>query len=215
MTTNRILMLLKTRGPMTAKDLASHLKITGEGARLQLVKHMEEGLVTVKTDVTGVGRPKQYYSLTDLGNAEFPDTHAELTVKLIDIIKASLGENAHQTVIDTYEEEGKIRYMNELTGHSDLEQKIAKLAEIRTKEGYMAEYTKEETGYYFIENHCPICAVAKTCPGFCSAELNTFRYVLGDKVEINRIDHMIKGDRRCVYQITETGPGSTKVPPLY
>lgn len=199
-------MLLKTRGPLTAKDLASHLKITSEGARLQLVKNMEEGLVTVETDVTGVGRPKQYYSLTDLGNAKFPDTHSELTVKLIDIIKASLGENALQTVIDIYEEQGKARYLNELTGYSALEQKIAKLAEMRTKEGYMAEYTKEDTGYFFIENHCPICAVAKTCQGFCSSELNTFRYVLGDNVEINRMNHMIKGDRRCVYQITEIDP---------
>ncbi|KEQ30605.1 transcriptional regulator [Pedobacter antarcticus 4BY] len=204
MTTNRILMLLKTRGPLTAKDLASHLQITSEGARLQLVKNMEEGFVKVETDVTGVGRPKQYYSLTDLGNGKFPDTHAELTVKLVDIIKTSLGENALQTVIDIYEEQGKTRYLNELTEHTALEEKIAKLAEIRTREGYMAEYTKEDNGYFFIENHCPICAVAKTCQGFCSSELNTFKYVLGDKVEISRMNHMIKGDRRCVYQIIET-----------
>ena len=76
-------MLLKTRGALTSASIAKELGITNEGARLQLVKFTEEGLVSSFNESTGVGRPKQFFNLTALGNAKFPDTHSELTVKQI------------------------------------------------------------------------------------------------------------------------------------
>lgn len=191
------------RGALTAAAIAQELGITNEGARLQLLKFAEEGLVSADNESAGVGRPKQVYRLTELGNAQFPDTHAELTVKMISIIRDSLGEAALQKIIDVNEQSGKEKYLKELSPILDVEQRIAKLAEIRTREGYMAEYSKDEEGYFLIENHCPICAAAKTCQGFCTSELNTFKYVLGDRINIKRLDHIIAGDRRCAYRITE------------
>jgi predicted ArsR family transcriptional regulator len=203
MKTNRFLMLLKTRGALTAASIAQELGITNEGARLQLLKFTEEGLVTSYNESQGVGRPKQFFNLTALGNTKFPDTHAELTVKLISIMRDTLGEDALQAVIDVSEASGKARYLNELEQLFSLEDRIAKLTEIRSREGYMAEYTKDKEGYLLIENHCPICAAAKSCQGFCSAELNVFKHVLGDGVQISRLDHIVSGDRRCAYRIAE------------
>ncbi|UZJ63403.1 hypothetical protein OKW96_12865 [Sphingobacterium sp. KU25419] len=75
------------RGPLTALDIAHELKITKEGVRQQLVKFMEEGLIEVETESKGVGRPQKYFTISEIGNRKFPDTHAELTVKLLTIIK--------------------------------------------------------------------------------------------------------------------------------
>ncbi|WP_230728322.1 metalloregulator ArsR/SmtB family transcription factor [Flavobacterium sp. EDS] len=201
MTTNKILMLLKMRGPLTALEIAHELKITKEGVRQQLLKLVEEDLIHPQEESKGVGRPQKTFSLTSNGNAKFPDTHAELTLKLINIINA-MGENALQTVIDVYEETGKKKYHEEIDTIDNLEQKLQKLVEIRTREGYMAEYSKNDDGYLLVENHCPICAAATICQGFCSSELNTFRSVLGNDIIINRVSHIIGGDRRCAYQIT-------------
>jgi len=201
MMTNRFLMLLKTRGPLTASAIAQELGMTKEGARLQLLKYTDEGLIQVENESGGVGRPKQFFSLTASGNAKFPDTHAELTVKLIGMIRSTLGDNALQSVMDASEQQGRDRYMAEIDPIDDLEGRIAKLTEIRSREGYMAEYSKDDNGYLFIENHCPICAAAASCQGFCSGELNVFRFVLGEEVNINRLDHIISGDRRCSYRI--------------
>ena len=101
-----------------------------------------------------------------------------------------------------YEETGKKKYHEEIDTITNLEQKIQKLVEIRTREGYMAEYSKNDEGYLLVENHCPICAAATICQGFCSSELNTFKSVLGKDIVINRVSHIIGGDRRCAYQIT-------------
>jgi predicted ArsR family transcriptional regulator len=200
MTTNKILMLLKMRGPLTALEIAYELKITKEGVRQQLLKLVEDGYIHPQEESKGVGRPQKMFSLTPNGNSKFPDTHAELTLKLINIIN-TLGENTLQTVIDVYEETGKKKYHEEIDTIDNLEQKIKKLVEIRTREGYMAEYSKNDEGYLLVENHCPICAAATICQGFCASELNTFKSVLGKEIIINRISHIIAGDRRCAYQI--------------
>ncbi|KIO77195.1 transcriptional regulator [Pedobacter lusitanus] len=199
--TNRFLMLLKTRGALTASAIAQELGMTKEGARLQLLKYTDEGLIQSENESSGVGRPKQLFSLTASGNSKFPDTHAELTVKLISMIRSTLGDNALQAIMDVGEQSGKDRYMNELSSINDLEGRVAKLTEIRSLEGYMAEYSKDDDGYLFVENHCPICAAATSCQGFCSGELNVFRFVLGENVDVNRLDHIVSGDRRCSYRI--------------
>ncbi|WP_183875203.1 helix-turn-helix transcriptional regulator [Pedobacter sp. AK017] len=202
MKTNRFLMLLKTRGALTATEISKELNITTEGARLQLLKLTEEGLIQSSQESKGVGRPTQYFSLTDLGNKGFPDTHAELTVKLIQLMKDTLGEEALQTVISAGEQKAKQRYQQQLNQNNSLEERIRTLAEIRSREGYMAEYTKDDKGFLLIENHCPICAAAQICQGFCISELNTFKFVLGEDVNISRVSHIIAGDRRCAYRIS-------------
>jgi predicted ArsR family transcriptional regulator len=201
MKTNRFLMLLKTRGALTSAAISKELGITSEGARLQLLKLTEEGLIQSMHESKGVGRPTQYFSLTELGNKGFPDTHAELTVKLIQQIKETLGEDALQTVISAGEHKAKQRYSQQLQQSTTLEERIQQLVKIRTVEGYMAEYSKDEKGYLLIENHCPICAAAQICQGFCTSELNTFKFVLGEDVNITRVNHIIAGDRRCAYRI--------------
>ncbi len=66
----------------------------------------------------------------------------------------------------------------------------------------MADYEEQADGtLLFIENHCPICAAAAACQGFCRAELTLFREVLGAKVE--RTEHILNGARRCAYTIAK------------
>ena len=65
--------------------------------------------------------------------------------------------------------------------------KLQQLARVRTEEGYMAEVKREGRGsFLFIENHCPICAAATACQGFCATELDLFRSVLGPGVAVER-----------------------------
>ena len=191
------------RGTLTAGEIAKELGITNEGARLQLLKLSEEGLINSTHESRGVGRPTQYFSLSEEGNAGFPDTHAELTVKLIELIKQTFGDSALQQVIAAAEAGGKAKYQNELQFSNTLEERVSQLAQIRSREGYMAEYSKEQDGFLLIENHCPICAAAQSCQGFCTAELNTFRFVLGDNVDVTRVNHILGGDRRCAYKIVQ------------
>ena len=51
----------------------------------------------------------------------------------------------------------------------------------------------------------PICAVAKTCQGFCRSELAVFRELLGADARVERVEYLLKDGRRCVYRIESLG----------
>ena len=93
------------------------------------------------------------------------------------------------------------RYGKRLSKKKGLDAKVAELAAIRSEEGYMAEWQREEDGTItLIENNCPICAAAETCQDLCQNELRLFRQLLGP-VEIERQEHILAGQRRCLYRI--------------
>jgi predicted ArsR family transcriptional regulator len=200
-TVDRLLVLLKTGGPQSTADLGAALGVSAEAARQQLVKLAENGLVAAQTERHGVGRPLQRWSLTAAGNARFPDRHAETMVQLLGLIRRELGESGLDRVIDARARESRAVYAAALKGAADLGERVARLAAIRTKEGYMAEWQTDGADYVLIENHCPICAAATACQGFCRAELELFSWALGPGVSIERTEHIIAGARRCVYRI--------------
>jgi predicted ArsR family transcriptional regulator len=200
-TARRLLMLLKTRGPQTAADLAAALAVTSEAARQQLVKLADDGLVEATATPRGVGRPAQVWGLTDKGHARFPDAHAELTVGLLRAVRSELGEAALAKLIAARAAESLQGYQAALEGSANLGERVRRLAEARTREGYMAECQPAAGGYLLIENHCPICAAATACQGFCQAERDVFQKALGGGVSVERSEHIVAGDRRCTYRI--------------
>lgn len=200
---DRILMFLKMRGEATSLLIAEELSITKEGARKHLLNLAEAGLIEPVMKSEGVGRPSAYYILTDKGLAQFPDTHAEVTVQLLKSVKNLLGENALDLLISDREKNTYERYEKALSKTKTIEQRLEVLAEARSKEGYMAEWKKEGKEYFLIENHCPICAAATECQGFCKAELSNFQSLIGNEYTVERVDHIISGGQRCVYKISE------------
>jgi predicted ArsR family transcriptional regulator len=199
---DRLLFLLKTRGPQTAAQLATALKITGEAVRQQLLRLSEEGLVGATAEPRGIGRPSQIYRLAPAAQKRFPDTHAELAVQILDSIKDVLGERALTRLIQARTSDSLARYREALRRQSSLEKKIKKLTKLRTAEGYMAVWRRENDGYLLVENHCPICAAAASCLGFCRSELEIFQEALGSEVLVERTEHLLAGARRCAYRIT-------------
>ena len=90
-----------------------------------------------------------------------------------------------------------------------LAERIARLAEVRTAEGYLAEAVAEPDGaMLLVEHHCPIADAARSCSGFCQSELELFRRVLGDDVVVERTQHLMAGDQRCAYRVRPVGTDS-------
>lgn len=197
-------MALKMHGAMSTAALATKLAITGEAARQQLLRLAEEGLVAATAQSRGVGRPSQSWALTPAAQARFPDTHAALTVQLLDIVRSSLGEDALDQIISVREADTKAAYKRVVGEQAGLRGRVAALVRLRSAEGYMAEWREAEDGsLLLVENHCPICAAATACQGFCRAELEVFRSVLGPDAEVRREEHIVSGGRRCSYVIRE------------
>jgi len=199
----KILYLLKTEGPETAAALAKTLNITSMGARQHLQNMTDEGLIEYEDIKQGRGRPARYWKLTNESDKRFPNMHSELSVQLITAAEQVFGEEGVGKLLDVRQENALKRYQDYLEGSSGLEERINRLAEIRTKEGYMASVEKVDGKFLLNENHCPISKAAKNCLNLCDSELALFRELFGENCNVVRNEHIISDARRCSYLISE------------
>lgn len=201
---DRILYMLKSRGEQTAITIANKLGMTSVGARKHLLNLHEDALVAYEDRREEVGRPKRYWTLSEKGHARFPDAHSDLTLELLTSVRRVFGEKGLDKLIDDRESAAEAGYKAAMAGCEDLQSRVERLAEIRNREGYMAEWQAEPDGSFLLmENHCPICAAATECQGLCRSELILFRAVLGSGVAVERLEHILTGARRCSYRISE------------
>jgi predicted ArsR family transcriptional regulator len=199
---NRLLYTLKARGPLATNALARTLGITVVGVRQHLTKLHAEGLVAFDDQAGEIGRPKRVWRLTAKGHGRFPDTHGDLTLNLIGGIRSLFGEAGLERLIEARQESAVAAYRKALERCSSLEDRIRTVARLRTEEGYMAEFEAQPDGsFLLIENHCPICAAAKSCQGFCRSELELFRAAFGAGTSVMRQEHLLSDGRRCVYRV--------------
>jgi predicted ArsR family transcriptional regulator len=198
----RIVKLLKTEGPMDSASLAARLKVTPMAVRQHLYALQQEKLVSAEERRVPLGRPAKYWHLTRDADRLFPDAYAELNVALIDALGDAFGPAGVQRLLDARLTRQQADYSAKIPASAPLAKKVRQLARVRSEEGYMAEVKRDgRTGFLFIENHCPICAAATACQGFCATELDLFRKVLGPGVTVERAEHIVSGDRRCAYRI--------------
>jgi predicted ArsR family transcriptional regulator len=199
---DRILFHLKARGPQTAFDVGARFGMTPTGARQHLCKLEADGLVEAEFQRQQRGRPKKYWRLTARGHGRFPDRHADLTLELLKATRSLFGDKGLERLIRRRETDSLALYRRELSQRRSLAGKLVALADIRSREGYMASCNKQADGtFLFVEDHCPICAAAAACQGLCRSELAIFRKVLGERVVVKRVDHVLAGARRCAYRV--------------
>lgn len=205
---DRILFHLKTRGAQTAADVGARLGMTSVGARQHLLQLETAALVESEDRRQGRGRPRKFWRLTQRGHGRFPDRHSDLTLDLLRSTREIFGDRGLEKLID-HRERASIADYGKLVGQGrSLRRKLATLAEIRNREGYMASVAEDTRGsFLFVENHCPICAAATTCQGLCRSELTIFRAVLGADVTVERVDHILAGARRCAYRVSKLQRG--------
>lgn len=199
---DKVLFQLKTRGPLTPTQLAARLAVTEVAVRQHLRRLQAEGLVEAVDAQRGVGRPARVFAATAAAAAHFPDTHADLTAELIDAARATFGEEGLARLIGTRSQRQQRAYGERLRGARTLAERVARLAALRSEEGYLAEWSRADDGsFLLVEHHCPICVAARACQAFCRDELAVFRAALGPGVTVERTDHLLAGARRCAYRI--------------
>jgi predicted ArsR family transcriptional regulator len=199
---DRILLALKSKGALSTQALARQIDLSLAGARKHLLALSQAGLVASAMVASGVGRPKRVWRLTDKAQSRFPDSHVFLTVEMIDAVRGVFGGDGLERLIGHREQASRRRYRAAMNGARTMEEKLTRLCRLRTEEGYMAQWSAVEGDtFLLVENHCPICAAARSCQGFCRSELDLFSAVLGSAASIERTEHILTGARRCAYRI--------------
>lgn len=206
-TRQQILTLLKVEGAQDSTQLATHLGISAMAVRQHLYDLQTQGMVTYQEQADGVGRPAKQWQLTHAANVFFPTGYAELTVTLLQAIQQAFGEAGLDKLLALRMQQQVAAYQAHWPDNATVAQKLQILAAQRSAEGYMAVVIPTaEDEWLLVENHCPICDAAKHCLQLCQQELATFQAMLGDRVVVERVEHILAGARRCAYRITPKLP---------
>jgi len=210
---DKVLFHLKTKGPQSATQLAQRFGVTPMAVRLQLQALVSEGMVSFTDERRKLGRPSPLWSLTPAAARMFPDSHSDLTVELLRAMRTTFGEEGLDRLVGERSRQQRDGYRRRMPGaDAPVAARVQALASIRKDEGYMAEWSRDGTGWLLAENHCRICAAAAVCQGFCRDELEIFRDLLGGDVTVVRVEHLLAGARRCAYRIEQakgTAAGSS------
>jgi predicted ArsR family transcriptional regulator len=203
-TRRAIVKLLKTEGALDSARLARKLRVTPMAVRQHLYALQKEKLVNAEERPVPLGRPAKFWRLTREADRLFPDAYAELSLALIDAVGETFGDSGVDRLLQTRLARQKREYAMRVDRHVTLAKRLQQLAKVRTEEGYMAEVAPDgPDAFVFLENHCPICAAATACQGLCATEIELFEFVLGPRVDIVRTEHIVHGERRCAYRVSE------------
>ena len=204
-TTRRaIVQLLKTDGALDSGRLAKRLRLTPMAVRQHLYALQREKLVVAEEHRVPRGRPAKHWHLTPEADHLFPDAHDELSLSLMRAVGKAFGSSGLKRVLEARSALQRAYYHERIPASASLEGKLRALARIRTDDGCMAEVRRQDAGFLFVERHCPIRAAASAWEDFRSMELELFRAVLGPRVDVERMEHIIDGDLRTVYRVAPT-----------
>ena len=209
-TKHALLVMLRTKGPLTVAEMAKQLGITEMAVRSHLNMMDRDGLLATKISRQAMGRPTHLYSLTDHADHLFPKNYHMLTLDLLDELAE---EEDGQAMVERLFERRQARlvrkYKETMAGKS-LPERVETLADIQNQNGYMADWSEGESGEYVLnEFNCPITQVAAKYHVACSCELKLFRNLLDADVE--RTECMTAGGAKCSYRIKSkrTEPAET------
>lgn len=197
----KILYHLKVGGPKTVKELAKALAISSMGVRQNLISLEGAGWIHHFQEQRGLGRPQFVYALTERGDEQhFPRTYAPEMIGLLKAIQDLEGTAGLDRIFERRTEQLVKEYRARVSSE-DLEERVKGLASIRTEEGFMAEWEKEDEDSFVLREHnCAIYKVASNCDQACNFENELFCRVL-DRANVTRETHILSGDLTCTYVI--------------
>ncbi|HEX2374105.1 MAG TPA: metalloregulator ArsR/SmtB family transcription factor [Actinomycetota bacterium] len=196
-TRERILVLLRRHGRLSAPGLAELLQLTSVGVRRHLALLERDGLVSSTTEKPRRGRPTAVYRLTDAGLETFPRHYDEVAREALAFLKDRDAATLSQ-FLAWRNERLAASYAGRVEG-ATLAERTEALAEVLNEQGFMAEVEPADGGLRLCQHNCTVEHLATELPDLCASEAELFERLLGTRVE--RETTIVDGAARCVTRI--------------
>jgi predicted ArsR family transcriptional regulator len=201
-TREQIVHMLKTKSPLTAKDITNELQITEMAVRRHLSTLERDGYLEYNMIRQSMGRPTAVYRLSELAEGFFPKTYHNLALDLLGELEAESGEDMINLLFERRKSKLAQKYENSMTG-LPLSERVLMLTQLQNENGYMAECEEVEDGSFIIKEHnCPISHIANQYQHACHCELELFKSLL--QVDVNRTECLSAGGTKCSYIISNS-----------
>lgn len=194
-----ILRTMKAQRKCTVNELAEAAEVSPVSIRHHISAMQADDLVTSEEVKHGVGRPYHVFSLTDKAHELYPGRYFQLTNRLLDEIKDHVSEDL---VIDLFSGVATAmasEYASQLEG-LPLADRLPRLMEMLTNEGFDAEYEWEGDQVVIRELGCPYLQIGREHPEVCAVDTRFIATALN--VPIERVNCLLDGDAHCTFTFT-------------
>ena len=190
-------------GPRTARDLAQLLEIQESAARGHLDRLEELGWVVPSFRREGVGRPRKRYTLSALGQEQFPKKYDLMVDAIVDGLLAHEGEGYVSAVLaEAGERVAKVVAHDVVRGKTP-EAKARQLVTLLNRLGFRSHVEKGEDGRYrVVRTNCVFRHSALSHPFLlCDVFDKHLTEALLGEVGIDLEDSIGRGALRCSHLI--------------
>jgi DeoR family suf operon transcriptional repressor len=202
-TKEKIFQALRAKGQMTVSDLAEALEITPIAIRHHLSSLQTDGMVEVREERHGVGRPRQVYKLTSHAMERNTSKYYQFTNLLLDQLKEHLSPEMVNKLLLEVASSMAGDWKKELDS-LPLPRRLDRLVELLTQEGFVARVEPAGPGCYCLtELACPYSRISLTHPEVCAIDASMLSRALGTDVE--RTSCIRSGSDSCTYSISSAG----------
>ncbi len=200
-TRDLVLQTLLTQPRSTVNDLADKVGISPISIRHHIANLEAEGLISSEDERHGVGRPRQLFSLTDIGIEEFPTRYVRLTVRLLEYLKETMPEAMISKLFSQMAED-LARDLSDGTEMKNLtmKERLNLVKELLKREGFNIEWEQLEDGYEIHEASCPYYYIGQNHPEVCAVDQILISKVLA--VPTEKVKCILNGDSNCTYVVS-------------
>lgn len=195
----RILLLLKKKGPLSIEGLSEHMGITPMGIRQHLLSLERKGFVDYFARRQGVGRPAFLYRLTEKADDLFQKAYHNFTLNALRDIEKNEGRTKVEDIF-RWRKERILRDKREaLADKKSLHDRVYALGDVLESDGYLIDLDEDESSYVLKQFNCPISKIASEFKEACKYQLQIYRDLL--RKDVMRPECISEGNPSCTYVI--------------
>lgn len=199
-TRREILDALRRSTGLTADQLADTLSVTAMAVRKHLTALQAEGLLCARTERRPLGRPVHIYALAPGAQDIQPRHYQELTVDLLDDLRALDGGDKVALLFRRRAARARERLAPALAARP-LPAQLDILAGFLDEQGYLADWEQTPEGDYLLKEHnCALYGLARCAPEVCACELDLIQGLL-PAATVTRESRIVDGDSSCCYRL--------------
>jgi len=186
-------------GPKTARDLARKLRIQESAARGHLERLEERGWVVPAFHREGVGRPRKRYTLTAVGQEQFPKKYDLMVDAIVDGLLTHEGEGYVSAILAEAGERVARLVARDLVPGRTSEEKAGNLVALLNRLGFRSHLEKGPDGKLrVVRANCVFRQSALSHPFLlCDVFDKHLTEALLGEVGINLEDSIGRGGVRC------------------
>jgi predicted ArsR family transcriptional regulator len=187
-------------GRATVAEIAERAGLSQVAIRRHLQALVADGLVDGHAvPAPGPGRPAVHYRLTARGERLFPDRSSDLADDVLTFLHDERGKNEMIAFLRWRQKRQQAHYASELSDIHVFGDRIQRLAELLSEDGFLATVNADADGFALTQKHCAIKEAAAAHPQLCAFEAALFRQLLG--AHVTRRQTIAGGSAACVCRV--------------